>query len=115
MRILGGRSPTLGSKSGPRLAMADVGSQTKMATEPRDVSGEAGWSKGDIVELVALLVSIPAAIVAGFMLATYFRRSSQGREGESLFLQDGRPQRPLGASSASHTVWLMLCLEGEDQ
>jgi hypothetical protein len=56
-----------------------------MATEPRNVSGGAGWSRGDIVELVALIVGIPAAIGAVFMLATYYKRRSQGRKGEILF------------------------------
>jgi hypothetical protein len=82
-----------------------------MAAEPRNVSGGAGWSKGDIVELVALLIGIPAAIGGVFMLATYYKRRSQERKGETLFSWDSRPQRPLGASSASHTGYLLspLC------
>lgn len=40
------------------------------------------WSRGDIVELVALLVGIPAAIGAIIMLAAYFRRRRLGLHGE---------------------------------
>jgi hypothetical protein len=72
-----------------------------MATEPRNVSGGAGWSRGDIVELVALLVGIPAAIGAVFMLATYYKRRSQGRKGEILF-----PPR----QSTARAAWSVFCI-----
>lgn len=65
--------------------MIDVGGHTSMTAEPRNVSGGAGWSRGDIFELVALLIGIPAAIVAAFILATCYRRRRQGRIGKTLF------------------------------
>jgi len=71
--------------------MVDVDIHTKMAAEPRNVSGGAGWSRGDIFELVALLIGIPAAIVAAFMLATCYRRRRQGRTGKTLFSHICRP------------------------
>jgi hypothetical protein len=82
-----------------------------MAAEPRNVSGGAGWSKSDIVELVALLLGVPAAIAAVFMLVTYYRRKVQGTKGKTLFPRDNRPQRPLEVSPASHTGYLppLLC------
>jgi hypothetical protein len=73
-----------------------------MAAEPRNLSGGTRWSNGDIFQLVALLIGIPAAIAAVIMLVMYYRRRSQGRRGETPFPQYSWPHRPLGASSASH-------------
>jgi hypothetical protein len=81
-----------------------------METEPRNVSGRTGWSKGDIVELVALLIGIPAAIAAVFVLATYYRRRSQGRRGKTVFPPGSRLQRPLEPSLESHTRYLLSLL-----
>jgi hypothetical protein len=78
-----------------------------MAAEPRNLSGEPGWSRSDIVEMVALIIGIPAAIGAVFMLVIYYKQRSQGTRGETLFLRDSRRQRPLGASSVSHTEYLL--------
>jgi hypothetical protein len=55
-----------------------------MSTKPRNISGGNAWSKGDVFELVALLVGIPAAVGAVFMLATYYRRSRHSRQGEDV-------------------------------
>jgi hypothetical protein len=74
-----------------------------MAAETRNVSGGKGWSNGDIFQLVALLIGIPAAIVAFVVLAAYYRRRRQRRRGETLFPRTDRVQRPLGAYSASQT------------
>jgi hypothetical protein len=74
-----------------------------MAAETRNVSGGKGWSNGDIFQLVALLIGIPAAIVGFIVLAAYYRRRRQRRRGKTLFPRGDRVQRPLGAYSASQT------------
>jgi hypothetical protein len=58
-----------------------------MAAELGNVSGGTGWSSEAIVGVVALLIGIPAAVVAVFMLGTYCKRRRQGREGETFFLR----------------------------
>ncbi|KAF7681114.1 hypothetical protein GT037_000090, partial [Alternaria burnsii] len=95
-----------------------------MAAEARNVSGGKGWSNGDIFQLVALLIGIPAAVVAFVVLAAYYRRRRQRRRGETLFPRSDRVQRPLGAYTASQTQDRVLgeaagsrdtnLLEGED-
>ena len=75
------------SPSFDKLTTVNAGVHTDMAAEPRNVSGGTGWSRGDIVELVALIIGIPAAIGAVFMLATYYKRRSKGRKGKTLFFQ----------------------------
>jgi len=93
-----------------------------MAAEPRNVSGGTGWSKGDIVELVALIIGIPAAIGAIVMLATYYRRRNQQRRGETLFPQTVRGEGSRSDFSVTHTQCISyLCLvthavlQGRDQ
>ncbi|KAH6860523.1 hypothetical protein B0T12DRAFT_393662 [Alternaria alternata] len=69
------------TKRSQRDILLSLHPKTKMAAESRNISGGTGWSNGDIFQLVALLIGIPAAIVAFVVLATYYRRRRQRRRG----------------------------------